>query len=205
MRTRKQMQELIGTKYGYLTIVELSEPKITEKQKYTMWKCQCICGNFKDVAHGDLMKKNRIKSCGCKTKETTLIAIDESNKARYKKMGCTSTEHNFYSQYRFSDTVRSRKLEFNLTMPEFVKITNSNCYYCGIKPQSMRFSHSKSESQLLNGIDRKDSSIGYTIENVVPCCIHCNRAKMDRNIDDFINWVKLIYQNLHAKEFWQND
>jgi len=28
-------------------------------------------------------------------------------------------------------------------------------------------------------LDRKDSSIGYCMENVVPCCKECNQAKRD--------------------------
>lgn len=187
------MNELIGTEHGYLTIVEKAPQRITKKGKYTMWKCKCVCGNFREVSHGDLFKNNRLHSCGCKTKETTLNAIDKNTKKRYEQLECTATEHNFYTQYKFSDPVRNRKLDFNLSLKEFIKITNSSCYYCGSAPFNLRFSHSKKESQNLNGVDRVDSSKGYVTDNVVSCCTICNMAKSNSSLENFLNWIEKVY------------
>ena len=44
-----------------------------------------------------------------------------------------------------------------------------------------------------NGIDRIDSSQGYTNENSVPCCTFCNFAKHTMGKDDFLAWVKRVY------------
>ena len=50
------------------------------------------------------------------------------------------------------------------------------------------------------GIDRYDSKLGYTIENSVPCCKNCNRAKSDLSFEDFKLHIKKIYEWLHQKE-----
>ena len=47
-----------------------------------------------------------------------------------------------------------------------------------------------------NGIDRIDSSKGYSVDNCVPCCAKCNYAKHDLSIDDFKNHIEKIYKHL---------
>lgn len=46
----------------------------------------------------------------------------------------------------------------------------------------------------INGIDRKDSSKGYTIDNCVPCCTECNTMKSDLPLDVFYNRIDKIYK-----------
>ena len=42
------------------------------------------------------------------------------------------------------------------------------------------------------GIDRKDSSIGYVSDNVVPCCEHCNMMKASLSINEFLSHIDRI-------------
>ena len=44
-----------------------------------------------------------------------------------------------------------------------------------------------------NGLDRIDSSKGYSSENTVPCCKYCNTAKNTMSVNEFMEWVKRIY------------
>lgn len=37
-----------------------------------------------------------------------------------------------------------------------------------------------------------DSSKGHTLDNVVPCCKHCNYAKRERSVEQFTEWVMKI-------------
>ena len=46
----------------------------------------------------------------------------------------------------------------------------------------------------INGIDRVDSGKGYVINNVVPCCKYCNIAKGEMSREDFLKWVKRVYE-----------
>ena len=54
----------------------------------------------------------------------------------------------------------------------------------------------KSEPWKRNGVDRIDSSLGYTIDNCVACCDKCNYAKHDLSTEDFKEWIIKIYNNL---------
>jgi 5-methylcytosine-specific restriction endonuclease McrA len=60
---------------------------------------------------------------------------------------------------------------------------NGTCHYCGNKIIGV-------------GLDRIDSSIGYTIENCVPCCKDCNIMKNAKGYDEFIQKCKQIVKNL---------
>ena len=47
-----------------------------------------------------------------------------------------------------------------------------------------------------NGIDRVDSSKGYTIDNVVPCCSACNYAKHEMSVSEFKEYITRVYNHL---------
>ena len=58
---------LIGMKFGLLTVLE-DLGSDNEKQNH-YWKCQCDCGNITVVSTGDL-KSGHTKSCGCMRKSS---------------------------------------------------------------------------------------------------------------------------------------
>lgn len=78
---------------------------------------------------------------------------------------------------------KKRDIFFGLTPVTFAATASMACYYCG--------SH-----ECLNGIDRIDSTKGYTEDNIVPCCSMCNYMKQDYTHEEFIEQCKRI-----AKKF----
>lgn len=60
-------EELIGKKYGYLTILDIYV-KQYGKKKRSFAKCKCDCGNIKEIRL-DHIKSGASKSCGCLQKE----------------------------------------------------------------------------------------------------------------------------------------
>ena len=67
------MKNLIGQKFGKLTVIEKSTKKASNGG--LIWICQCECGNTVEVTSNNLRrKKNPTQSCGCKTS-----AIDLTN------------------------------------------------------------------------------------------------------------------------------
>ena len=52
--------DLSGQKFGKLTVLE----KGSSKNRKLYWKCQCECGNIKEIP-GSSLKLGAIKSCGC--------------------------------------------------------------------------------------------------------------------------------------------
>jgi hypothetical protein len=85
---------------------------------------------------------------------------------------------------------RCKKLgrELSITLEEFSAISRLPCHYCGwVNPKG-------------NGMDRVDSSKGYSKDNVVPCCRPCNTMKMDASKDDFLAKVRAIYLHTQVKD-----
>lgn len=53
---------LVGQKYGKLTVIELTDER--DRARNRMWLCKCDCGNMHKVATTKLTK-GIIRSCGC--------------------------------------------------------------------------------------------------------------------------------------------
>lgn len=69
-----------------------------------------------------------------------------------------------YKAYRHRDNSKY-KSESLISRDEAVKIMMKSCHYC--------------QKEKSSGIDRKDSDLGYTQENLVPCCEKCNNLLSD--------------------------
>jgi hypothetical protein len=61
---------------------------------------------------------------------------------------------------------KTRGLPFSITKDEYAALILEPCYYC-----KYRLGQPASK---LGGLDRLDNSKGYTIDNVVSCCMVCN-------------------------------
>jgi hypothetical protein len=90
-----------------------------------------------------------------------------------------------YSNYKRS--AKYRRLSFSLSREQFIDLVNGNCFYCANK-----------ETDTLTGIDRKDSKLGYDLENCVSCCKICNYMKGSCQLNVFIGRIHhiLSYHNL---------
>jgi hypothetical protein len=80
-------------------------------------------------------------------------------------------------------TCKSRgKHTVEITYKEFLNtIVGKDCHYCGkrlIFNPHTRDSEGNYTSRA-HQMDRKDNLLGYTKNNVVPCCWECNRLKSD--------------------------
>lgn len=93
-----------------------------------------------------------------------------------------------YAEYRKSAIKRG--YEFNLPINTFIDLLLKSCYYCG-QPPSRLVKHGGLKAHFaINGIDRIDNKIGYTLENSISCCSFCNNAKKDYTLDDFLSWIQ---------------
>lgn len=75
-----------------------------------------------------------------------------------------------------------RGIEWNLTDDDAKKMITSPCVYCKHIDLEVR----------VNGIDRLDSNVCYTVENCRPCCKNCNYMKGTYDPISFINMAKRI-------------
>lgn len=90
-----------------------------------------------------------------------------------------------YQLYQHS--AKDRDINFSLSFEEFITFWQMPCTYC------------KSEIKTI-GLDRKNSEIGYIIENIAPCCHICNAMKSDLSYDEWISHMKLILNNIDKLE-----
>lgn len=76
-------------------------------------------------------------------------------------------------------SAKKRGISFTLSYEDFVTFYQLPCHYCGDLTPSANF-------------DRIDSSKGYELSNVVPCCRWCNVAKNDVSQDDFYRRCQMV-------------
>lgn len=130
-----------------------------------------------------------VKSCGCYRKE---LCKRKDNKFR-KPLG-EASRNCLYKSYK--DNAFKRKLQFNIDLNTFDKLTSDNCYFCDIKPyQKIDKANKRNGDYIYNGIDRINNNLGYTKENSVSCCGICNRAKNNLSLEDFYLWIKRIIKH----------
>jgi hypothetical protein len=134
------------------------------------WKCMCDCGRT-CTPKGSHLIIGASKSCGgCRWKGRA-----------FRQILC-----------EYKVCAKRRGIPWKLTEEQFRKITSSPCHYTGRFPSKVR--DLGIDTFVYNGIDRKDSSKGYTLENCVACCSEANYAKMDMLYSDFIQLCKEVTQ-----------
>ncbi|MEK7064175.1 MAG: hypothetical protein AAB973_01010 [Patescibacteria group bacterium] len=178
---------LTGFKIGKLTVLYLSDlkkeynSKRNGKVKFRLWVCLCECGKNVLLTPSQL-RCGHIKSCGCSLLEYRSI------NAR-KEEGFASKTQIFLS---YQHGAKSRNLSWELSKEIFIELTQKICFYCGNLPNNV--SKRKSGDFIYNGIDRIDNTLGYLINNVVPCCKICNRAKLEMSKDEFLSFIERVYK-----------
>lgn len=184
-----------GFRFGQLTIIRHSHDV-----GYSYYHiCKCDCGNEALICQRNM---GRTKSCGCLQRKTA----SEKNKISIGENAFNLKLRNYKSGAKI------RNIEFSLTKDEFKNIIQQDCFHCGQEPKlynpyinvygETRFCHKDvimqstiDESWIcVNGIDRLDNNLGYTIENSVPCCKPCNESKKDRTVDEFYQHNKRLFE-----------
>lgn len=179
-------KNISGQRFGRLIAKSLDYQIKSKRHTKTYWLCVCDCGKEKSILMASLTSGNT-KSCGC-------MKVD-----RFK---LPDGEANFRQVFRqYIGNARARKLDFVLSESRFRELTSQNCYYCGQQPSTV-MKKEKYGYFVYNGIDRIDSSKGYTAENTVPCCKTCNQAKMDASMEEFKEWIFRVSSNMFNKELF---
>lgn len=170
---------LAGKKFSAFTVLERAE----NQGEKVAWLCVCDCGKQLIVQAIALTSKHT-KSCGCRGREKAFGFISQ-----------------MLANYR--NAAKRRNLDFQLTRSEFSDLIQQDCHYCKTPPQSKENRVDVKNGVFkevipVNGIDRKDSNLAYNLDNCVPCCSICNRAKRDMPYTDFIAWIDRI-KNLKSE------
>jgi len=186
------MKDIVGKKFGLLTVVNYSHPSIGSRGKH-YWKCKCDCGNNAIVRDSHLFSKTT-RSCGC----------------LHKKRGKDSPFFKGYGEIPldYFSTIRrgaagGGKLnrtpkEFNITLKYIWKLflkQNRKCALSGIKIgfEGTRLENKcKNTSRFTASLDRIDSFRGYVVGNVQWVHKHINIMKNSFDRETFLHYCKSI-------------
>lgn len=147
--------------------------------------CYCDCG--KEVwVETNKLTTGHTNSCGCWLMIFKLLPNGEAAR--------NEVRHGYQAD------AKRRGLEWLLTDKQFDYITAQPCFYCDLKPSNCksvnrnggRKNRLGSGDFIYSGIDRINNIIGYHIDNVVPCCRNCNRAKSNMTVAEFLEWINRI-------------
>jgi len=185
-RGRDNLKDITGQQFGRLTVLYRADEN---RGSSVCWICRCECGTERAFCSADLLDGGTT-SCGCYRSE-----LNKTDHGCIKHlpsgMGALGS---IYSGYRHN--ARKRGFDFLITKEQFYDISQRNCYYCGAPPSNLANPKNCNGSFIYNGIDRIDNSEGYIVENCVPCCGMCNKAKNKYGLSEFAEWVERIAANI---------
>lgn len=173
------IQSLVGKNVGDLKINKVIFGK---RQRDTQYDCTCVCGKNKLISFYRLLRNRPILSCGCRKNRS----MPDGRKSSYE----ISLNYLFTA---YKNGARSRNLEFEITLAQFETLIKQRCYYCDSLPEDYLRELKLKKRKIsvpFNGLDRLKNNIGYYLNNVVPCCSICNRARSDMSLEDFARWIE---------------
>lgn len=158
------------------------------------------CGAYNDVSGNCVIRHNRklpwshdnvetiCQDCSFIRRYTidapeeaaALVAVHLGNYSatRVLDSNCISFSTHFPNMYKvYEGRARANEIPFELSRELFEELIHSPCYYCNLRPDA---------PGAVCGIDRKDSSRGYELDNVVPCCKTHNYMKVTLSVEKFI-------------------
>lgn len=195
------MQNFEGKKFGYLKVLSEVERIIytwkTHTKKQRQMLVECVCGKQYRIKL-KYLTSGKSKSCGCKS-------LELSNKDKNWKESALKW---YYGRYKSG--AKTRNIPFEITFRDFCEIVINSCSYCGKKDNlgekyinslklQQKYANNKKiaaiDPQLYGcGVDRINSKLGYTKTNIVSCCSRCNLGKLDLSKEQFLNWIKEVYE-----------
>lgn len=173
--------DITGQTFGRWFVISRAE---TNKCGQAMFLCRCLCGTERTIV-GNTLRKGKSTSCGCYPRKSYVaLAPGEAQLNRLL--------------YSYKQSAKKRNLVFELSLEEFKNITKQNCHYCGSIGTPFAENCNKKSNGLYigNGIDRKDNSLGYILENCLPCCTWCNQMKLNKTYEEFVTQIRTICEHL---------
>lgn len=173
-----KIKELSNQKFNSWQV--LNEYQINKHGK-ALWLCICDCGIKKHVLGSDLTsgKSKRCHACGTieANKEKRLVPLTDT----------------FWGKIR--DGAKKRNLDFNLTKEEAYALflaQNGKCKFTGLE---LTFNSSTVKTDGTASLDRINSKLGYSIDNIQWVHKKINQIKMDLPDNEFVFLCHLIAEN----------
>lgn len=220
----KTFKDITGLEFcdGKIKVIEYSHKNTVGRHYYKvkcLWGYKNCIGEF--FAEGRNLRSGGAKSCGCKRrhehaqklfgrKDTLVHKINrkEGLKKKQDKICQRFSQHDFdkatllyvNSEYLYyKHAAKQRRISFELSHDEFLKLISASCYYCGVTPtlpteyiNAISVDRTKFHR---NGVDRVNNSIGYYRHNCVTACEMCNMAKNNTPVNSFLSWIERVYKH----------
>lgn len=162
----------IGQSHGVFKVLSLAGIK----NKQTLWECLCTSCGSRVIRQNRYFRKDRPVPKGCSN-------CKGENNWNYK--GYRDMSGAYLS--RVKKQSKERGFEFKVSFEELWELflkQNSKCYLTGLP---LKFGKNQTAS-----LDRLDSSLDYTLENLAWCHKDVNRMKNKFDLDYFIKICNLV-------------
>jgi hypothetical protein len=160
------------------------------------------CNIIKPLSEFRLLPKKEIDKRGYVAYTSHCNICDAKRSANYKNIKIKTIEGKvdfLFSSIRRRCKDKGYNLDFD--KDHLILLWNKQdgrCYYTNIK---MNLGNHKYKKDLYNlnfknvSVDRVDSRLGYTKDNVVLCCWGVNNMKQQMSYSELVMWSELIFKN----------
>ena len=169
------MLNLEAQHFGLWKVLKRAPNKQCLSRTMQYWLCECVCGVQKEVAQSAL-RRGLSTGCGCARKSWDKYA--DAQQCQINRV-----------ILKYKQNAVRRHILWDLTYAQTVELFNSKCHYCGCvgsNVQSIARDRKWGEPFRYNGIDRLNSTLGYTVTNCVSSCKTHNQMKWDMSESKFL-------------------
>ena len=184
MKTRTDLSDLTGNKYGKLVVLRFSH---TNRALERMWKCQCECGK-------QLILSSR-KLCSAKQQSCINCSSSIVRDGQYKTTHPAWKGYGEISKTYMSNLkkgAKERHITFNVTMEDLWKKFLEQHGKCALSGVSLIFGPPSQIRLSTASLDRIDSQKSYDIDNVQWVHKQINMMKQSLTNEELIEWCKKI-------------
>lgn len=168
----------IGKRYGKIVVLSYREkvpvPNNEYGHHYYLFDCKCDCGNITILPSYRFRDRKYTLTCGCEHANRQFSREENTYRSHYSYHSKTCNNHKWGA----------------LSFGEWKTVVSQCCITCGAAPA--RKTIPSGDPIFINGVDRIDSSKGYTPDNVQPMCTWCNVAKSSLSTEEFIEKCKQV-------------
>lgn len=179
--------DFTGARIGNLTIIEPVSFNVKGGGKHVRWKCKCDCGND-HIAYSHHLSRSITSRCR-----------ECSHKAHRSPL-----ELKNYIWKNIKKSANERNLEFSIDQDWAYELFLHQNRKCALSGETIRFPECIADYHkggCTASLDRMDSSIGYTKNNVQWVHKKLNIMKRDMEDSDFITWCnKVSHYNKKSKK-----
>jgi hypothetical protein len=179
---RKRNRDLTNEKFNKLLVIKKAEELVHGERA---WICQCECGATRIKRTSELINYRYI-SCGCH--------IHRNGAQHPNWKGCGEIASAEYSRIR--NSAAKRNMVFEPTIQDLWELFLKQERQCAISNLFLTFAPTRSRlKDQTASLDRIDSSIGYTLDNIQWIHKDINWMKQDFNQEYFIKMCQIVTES----------